>query len=65
MSRTSRKSIVSTGIVFTLALAASTLAAQDVTTNSMPGTDFSKFHTYNFLIYNIDIQRVDLFEISE
>ncbi len=38
------------GIALVLALAACTLTrAQDVTTNSMPGTDFSKFHTYKWV----------------
>jgi hypothetical protein len=27
-----------------------TLAAQDVTYNSMPGTDFTKFHTYKWVV---------------
>lgn len=49
MLRASRKSIVSTEIIFALALAVSTLAAQGVTTNSMPGTDFSRFHTYKWV----------------
>ena len=38
------------GIALVLALAACTLTlAQDVTNNSMPGTDFSKFHTYKWV----------------
>ena len=38
------------GIALVLALVACTLTlAQDVTTNSMPGTDFSKFHTYKWV----------------
>lgn len=32
-----------------LLLAVGTLAAQDVKYNSMPGTDFSKFHTYKWV----------------
>jgi len=32
-----------------LAVAAGTLAAQDVTSNYMPGTDFSKYHTYKWV----------------
>lgn len=37
-------------ILMTLALfAAGTLAAQDVTYNYMPGTDFSKYHTYKWV----------------
>ncbi len=34
---------------FGLALAATTGMAQDVKTNSMPGTDFSKYHTYKWV----------------
>lgn len=49
MSQAIRRSIVSMGIVLALVLAAGALAAQDVTTNSMPGTDFSKFHTYKWV----------------
>src|SRR5246127_52638 len=30
-------------------LAGSAALAQDVSTNSMPGTDFSKFHTYKWI----------------
>jgi hypothetical protein len=38
------------GIALVLALVPCTLTrAQDVTTNSMPGTDFSKFHTYKWV----------------
>src|SRR5580693_1241375 len=38
------------GIGFLLALLACGAAlAQDVTTNSMPGTDFSKYHTYKWV----------------
>jgi hypothetical protein len=37
-------------IAIVLALIACTLTrAQDVTTNSMPGTDFSKYHTYKWV----------------
>lgn len=37
-------------ILVTLALfTAATLAAQDVTYNYMPGTDFSKYHTYKWV----------------
>lgn len=49
MSQAIRRSMVSMGIVLALALAAGALAAQDVTTNAMPGTDFSKFHTYKWV----------------
>ena len=38
------------GIALVLALVACTLTrAQEVTTNSMPGTDFSKYHTYKWV----------------
>jgi uncharacterized protein DUF4136 len=38
------------GIALVLALVACALApAQDVTTQSMPGTDFSKYHTYKWI----------------
>lgn len=30
-------------------LACSAISAQDVTTNSMPGTDFTKYHTYKWV----------------
>ena len=37
-------------MAFVLALVACTLTrAQDVSTNSMPGTDFSKYHTYKWV----------------
>ncbi len=35
-------------LLFTLALSVLTLA-QDVTSNSMPGTDFTKYHTYKWV----------------
>jgi uncharacterized protein DUF4136 len=38
------------GLGFVLAvLACSAMFAQDVTTNSMPGADFSKYHTYKWV----------------
>jgi Domain of unknown function (DUF4136) len=38
------------GIVFLFALlACSATPAQDVSTNAMPGTDFSKYHTYKWV----------------
>jgi hypothetical protein len=38
------------GIVFVLTLVACTVTpAQDVTSSSMPGTDFSKYHTYKWV----------------
>lgn len=36
-------------VVALLLLTAGTLAAQDVRYNFMPGTDFSKFHTYKWV----------------
>src|ERR1700761_7547986 len=36
-------------VTLLLFLTAATLGAQDVTYNSMPGTDFSKFHTYKWI----------------
>jgi hypothetical protein len=36
-------------VVAVLLLTAGPLAAQDVTYNSMPGTDFSKYHTYKWV----------------
>ena len=42
--------VVKFGTAFVLALAACTVApAQDVTTSSMPGTEFTKFHTYKWV----------------
>jgi hypothetical protein len=42
--------IAKVGIGLVLALLACSLApAQDVTTNSMPGTDFTKYHTYKWV----------------
>jgi hypothetical protein len=38
------------GCVFVLAIVACSLTlAQDVRTNYMPGTDFSKYHTYSWV----------------
>jgi hypothetical protein len=39
---------VGTGLVLAL-LACSVALAQDVTTNSMPGTNFAKYHTYKWV----------------
>jgi len=36
-------------VVALLSLAVASLIAQDVKTNSMPGVDFSKFHTYKWV----------------
>jgi hypothetical protein len=50
MRQTVGNNITKLGIALVLALAACTLTrAQDVTTNSMPGTDFSRFHTYKWV----------------
>lgn len=50
MSQETRKRLVRAGIGFVLGLAAYYAAtAQDVKTNFMPGTDFSKFHTYKWV----------------
>lgn len=47
MSKRSRNLVVRLGIASVLALAACTLTnAQDVRTNYMPGTDWSKYRTY-------------------
>jgi hypothetical protein len=45
-----RTTVTRLGIALVLALMACTLTpAQDVTSNAMPGTDFSKFHTYKWV----------------
>ena len=45
-----RTKIAKIGIGLVLALlACSVTPAQDVTTNSMPGTDFTKYHTYKWV----------------
>jgi hypothetical protein len=49
MLQKTRKLVVPLGIGFVLALATSGAAAQDVKVNSMPGVDFSKFHTYKWV----------------
>lgn len=43
-----RSARVGTGLVLAL-LACSVALAQDVTTNSMPGTNFAKYHTYKWV----------------
>lgn len=43
-----RMARVGTGLVFAL-LACSVALAQDVTTNSMPGINFAKYHTYKWV----------------
>src|SRR5271168_2171328 len=50
MGRPVRTNLAKLGMAFVLALVACTLTrAQDVTTNSMPGADFSKYHTYKWV----------------
>jgi hypothetical protein len=50
MLHESRKVLARVGIVMLLVLLACNLvAAQDVTTNSMPGTNFAKYHTYKWV----------------
>ena len=50
MRQKAGNNVTKLGIALAFALAACTLTrAQDVTTNSMPGTDFSKFHTYKWV----------------
>jgi hypothetical protein len=43
-----RMAKIAVGLALAL-LACSAVFAQDVTTNSMPGTDFTKFHTYKWV----------------
>ena len=50
MMRESRNRLARIGIGLVLALlACSVTRAQDVTTNSMPGTDFTKYHSYKWV----------------
>jgi Domain of unknown function (DUF4136) len=50
MKQKIRTHVTRLGIAFVLALMACTLTfAQDVSTNAMPGTDFSKYHTYKWV----------------
>ena len=50
MSREIRTKIAKMGLCLVVALlACSVTQAQDVTTNSMPGTDFTKYHTYKWV----------------
>jgi len=49
MLHQTRKAIAAIGFSLLLTLAATPVAAQDVKTNSMPGVDFSKFHTYKWV----------------
>lgn len=48
-TRSASKLISSLGLLMVLFLTARVLAAQDVRSNSMPGTDFSKYHTYKWV----------------
>jgi hypothetical protein len=50
MLRESRNRLVRIGIGLVLAVLTSNLTpAQEVTSNAMPGTDFSKYHTYKWV----------------
>jgi hypothetical protein len=49
MLQKTRKAVVAIGLGFMLTLAASSVSAQDVTHNSMPGVNFSQFHTYKWV----------------
>src|SRR5271154_1446089 len=50
MRKTFRSGMVKLGMVAVMGLiACSALLAQDVSTNSMPGADFSKYHTYKWV----------------
>ena len=50
MSRGLRAKIAKIGLCLVIALlACGATLAQDVTTNSMPGTDFTKYHTYKWV----------------
>jgi hypothetical protein len=50
MMRMLPKKMAKLGLWFVLTLlACGTAVAQDVSTNSMPGTDFSKYHTYKWV----------------
>jgi len=47
--RRGRRIVLAAPIMVLLLLTAGTLAAQDVKYNFMPGTDFSKYHTYKWV----------------
>ena len=49
MTQGFRKGAAAIGIGLALALTTLGVLAQDVKTNSMPGVDFSKFHTYKWV----------------
>lgn len=42
--------LLSSALLAALFLISGTIVAQDVHTNSMPGTDFSKYHTYKWVL---------------
>jgi Domain of unknown function (DUF4136) len=44
-----KSTAVAGGVLFCALLACSLVLAQDVTTNSMPGINFSKYHTYKWV----------------
>jgi Domain of unknown function (DUF4136) len=49
MLQKTRKAVVTIGVGFMLTMAAPSVAAQDVTSNAMPGVNFSQFHTYKWV----------------
>jgi hypothetical protein len=50
MKQEIRTTLIKLGMAFVLVLMSCTLTrAQDVSTNAMPGTDFSKYHTYKWV----------------
>ncbi len=49
MLQKTRNAVVAIGVGVMLTLAASSVAAQDVTSNAMPGVNFSQFHTYKWV----------------
>jgi Domain of unknown function (DUF4136) len=49
MLQKTRKAVMAIGFGFIMALAAFSVAAQEVTSDAMPGVDFSKFHTYKWV----------------
>jgi len=50
MWRQMRNALWTIGLAFALVLVASIASAQDIKVNSMPGVDFSKFHTYKWVL---------------
>ncbi len=49
MLQRTRNAVMAIGLGLVLTLATTSVAAQDVTSNAMPGVDFSKFHTYKWI----------------